>query len=82
MLFKYWDDQCVLYDTSSANTHLLHSPAAKFLELMISHSEIEALIAAIRQEQTLQLYHDMTNSELIEVIGVQSAQFKSLQLIN
>lgn len=81
MLFKYWDDQCVIYDTLSANTHLLKSSSAKILELMLNHHNTEDLIQNIREEKSLQLYYAYTDKDLINLIKSYTTQFKTLQLI-
>lgn len=82
MLFKYWDDQCVVYNTLSADTHLLYSSTARLLELIIALENDVSLLNAIRMDKSLEHYHALSDQELLDIITSQKTYFSNLQLID
>lgn len=81
MVFKYWDDKCVVYNSTSADTHLLTTFSAKILELYKIHGNTDSLIKAIKRTYQLDSIKDFTTEEITQLIDSQINQFKHLKLL-
>lgn len=76
MIFKYWNDQCVIYQHSSGDTHLLSRTNAKILELLRLQTPEQVIIDYIMSESIASNVEDASN-----ILEVTSKSFDRLNLL-
>lgn len=76
LLFRFWDEECVVYDRLSGDTHLLPALHAELLQLITQGLREVELIDHIKTE-----YH-LSHAEAVGFSNALSRDYKNLGLID
>lgn len=76
LLFRFWGEECVVYDRLSGDTHLLPALHAELLELITQGLRGSELIDRIKTE-----YH-LSHAEAVGFSNTLSRDYKNLGLID
>jgi PqqD family protein of HPr-rel-A system len=77
MIFKHWDDKCVVYHPESGNSHLLPAANAKLLELLRSSTPRDEIIEYVLDELLVP-----NRKDAIALIEEVTQSYRQLNLLN